>query len=138
MTMNIIRNYRFEQKRRKKVSITPTIQGVGIDIEEVARFRACDPMIQKSFYRGIFTDKEMKYCMSKKDPYPYFTVRFCAKEAVVKALDRTRFGLKNIEITNDSNGRPRVRMKEKKVDYTIAISLSHTKEYATAIALWLP
>ena len=115
----------------------PHMKGVGIDIEEVARFRACDPQRQKTFYQKIFTDKEIRYCMSKKDPYPHFTARFCAKEAVTKALGRTLFSLKNIEITNDAKGRPSVHIKEKNADYEVAVSLSHTKQYATAIALWL-
>lgn len=115
----------------------PHPKGVGIDIEEVARFRACDPHTQKHFYQTIFTDKEIRYCMSKKDPYPHFTARFCAKEAVTKALGRTLFSLKDIEIINDAAGRPLARVKEKNTGYTVAVSLSHTKEYATAIALWL-
>ena len=127
-------------KNVKKSSVTGReshLKGVGIDIENVARFRACDSRTRKTFYQKIFTDAEIRYCMSKKDPYPHFTARFCAKEAVTKALGRTLFSLKNIEIANDAKGRPSLCIKEKNADYEVAVSLSHTKEYATAIALWL-
>ena len=128
-------------KKLKKSQMTGCesqhMKGVGIDIEEVTRFRTYDPRRQKTFYQKIFTDQEIRYCMSKKDPYPHFTARFCAKEAVTKALGRTLFSLKNIEITNDAKGYPSAHIREKNADYEVAVSLSHTKEYAVAIALWL-
>ena len=130
-------NARAKQKISYGEEAFISVKGVGIDIEEVARFRACDPRENKNFYRKIFTDKEIRYCMSKKDPYPHFTARFCAKEAVVKALGRALFRMNKIEITNDANGKPAARINDKKINYHIAVSLSHTKERAIAIALWL-
>ena len=135
--MKSLHNVGAKQKISYREEALISVKGVGIDMEEVARFRACDPRKNKNFYRKIFTDKEIRYCMSKKDPYPHFTARFCAKEAVVKALGRALFRMNKIEITNDMNGKPAARIKEKNADYEVAVSLSHTKEYATAIALWL-
>ncbi len=135
--MNISHDVSGGAKYNEKNQTALSIKGVGIDIEEVARFRAYSPAAKKSFYSAIFTQKEMQYCMSKKDPYPHFTARFCAKEAVTKALHGTHVDLKHIEITNDAQGRPKVSFKEKNNNYMIEISLSHTKQHAIAIALWL-
>lgn len=134
--MNVSHDFRGGATYNQNIQTALNIRGVGIDIEEVARFRACHPAAKQRFYRAIFTQKEMQYCMSKKDPYPHFTARFCAKEAVTKALYKTRVSLKHIEIINDAQGRPQVNMK-KNSNYIIEISLSHTKQYAIAIALWL-
>lgn len=135
--MNVSYDFRGGTTYNQNIQDALSIQGVGIDMEEVARFRARDPVAEKFFYHTIFTQKEMRYCMSKKDPYPHFTARFCAKEAVIKALNGIRISFKNIEIINDKKGRPRVSIKEKNNNYTIEISLSHTKQHAIAIALWL-
>lgn len=135
--MNVSHDFNGGAVYSKKIQTALSIKGVGIDIEEVARFRTCNPVAKKSFYRAIFTQKEMRYCMSKKDPYPHFTARFCAKEAVIKAFHGTHVDLKHIEIINDAEGRPRVNIKEKNNNYMIEISLSHTKQHAIAIALWL-
>lgn len=135
--MNVSHDFRGGATYGQNIQTALSIKGIGIDIEEVARFRACNPAAKKSFYRAIFTQKEMQYCMSKKDPYPHFTARFCAKEAVIKALHGIHVDLKHIEITNDAQGRPRVSAKEKNNNYIIEISLSHTKQHAIAIALWL-
>lgn len=135
--MNVSHDVRRGAAYNQNIQTALNIKGVGIDIEEVARFRACNPAVKQRFYRAIFTQKEMQYCMSNKDPYPHFTARFCAKEAVIKALRRKHISLRHIEIINDAQGRPRVNVKEKNNHYMIEISLSHTKQHAIAIALWL-
>jgi len=71
---------------------------IGVDIEDISRFSKLSYTSKKSFYDKIFTKKEIKYCLSKKNPYPHFTVRFCAKEATIKALENSNLSLKEIEI----------------------------------------
>ena len=112
---------------------------IGVDIESVKRFRKQHYDRNKSFYENIFTDKEIKYCLSKADPYPHFTARFCAKEAVIKAIGGSVYRAKDIEIINDKKGKPFVKLKTKnlKLKTKVLVSLSHTKEYAIAFAIWL-
>ena len=43
--------------------------------------------------------------------------------------------MKNIEITNDEEGIPRVEILKYNYIFTIEVSISHIKDYATAIAL---
>lgn len=116
--------------------IAPMMRGVGIDVEEVCRFRAQKPTVHPAFYQKIFTDREMAYCMSKQDPYPHFTARFAAKEAVAKAVGMTMYELNEIEIINNNTGHPKAA-SHSHPEYNIEISLSHTKDYGAAIALWL-
>lgn len=114
----------------------PLVQGIGIDIEEVNRFRCHDVKIYEAFYRKIFTDKEIRYCTRKHDPYPSFTARFAAKEAVAKAIGKTMFHFNDIEILNEKSGCPTAVIRSHPA-YVIKISLAHTRMHGAAIALWL-
>lgn len=115
--------------------LAPFARGVGIDIEDVGRFRRQDIERNPEFYQKIFTEHEISYCLSKPDPYPHFTARFAAKEAVAKTLGKTMYELKDIEIRNDKTGRPAVSVRSD-TGLSILVSLSHTKDIAAAIALW--
>ena len=111
------------------------IKGLGIDIEEVARFRKLPYSGNKDFYAKIFSEKEIEYCLAKKDPYPNFSARFSAKEAIIKATSGKISDMKKIEIINNADGSPKANIKNLKGK--ILISLSHTKNQAIAIAIWL-
>ena len=72
--------------------------------------------------------------------------RFACKEAVLKAFGDTRVGirLKNIEILNDSKGKPEVILHREAKEFAnknkldkIIVSMSHTNNYAVSNAiLW--
>lgn len=110
----------------------------GCDIIEVQRIR--DAILIPNFILKVYTDKEKKYCESKKGDmkYQHYAARFAAKEAVYKALseilnDKYQISYKNIEITNLESGRPKVEiigvdLKKTQID----VSLSHLQEYAMA------
>lgn len=104
---------------------------VGIDIEEVKRFK--DSYQDQHFIGSIFTEKEIKYCQRKKEPYISFTGKFCAKEAVIKASSKN-LGMKDIEILNHPLGEVRVFIKGEE-DQTIKCSISHTDDYAVAFVV---
>lgn len=110
------------------------IKGIGVDIEEIKRFKSLPYKSNRDFYNKIFTDKEIRYCLSKSDPYPHFTARFAAKEAVSKALNQSVYRAKSIEISNDKTGKPLLKL-HKDPKSKILISLSHTKDYAIAFAI---
>ena len=114
------------------------IKGVGIDIESVNRFRKYPFEKNKRFYTRIFTEKEIEYCLKKRDPFPHFTGKFAAKEAFLKALDNSeRLYLKDIEIQNKQSGKPVIECKKKKSiePSQIFLSISHTNQNATAIVI---
>ncbi|MDO8480284.1 MAG: holo-ACP synthase [Nanoarchaeota archaeon] len=107
------------------------IQGVGIDIESVSRFRKeCK---NKRFLELIFTNREIAYCQLKKEPFRSFAGKFCAKEAVMKATSE-RLAMKDIEIRNLSTGKIQVAIHGK-AKKGLHCSVSHEERYATACAI---
>ena len=110
---------------------------IGTDIEEIERFTDKTLEQDEKFLRKIFTQKELDYCFKDKQSASHLCVRFCAKEAVVKAL--SQFNISNvyysdIEILNHENGLPYCIMA-KYPNIKVKISLSHSKTYATATVL---
>src|SRR3989344_4750098 len=103
----------------------------GVDIESVERFK--NLQTNENFINIVFTKKEIDYCMAKSEPYISFAGKFCAKEAVLKAVS-TKLGMKEIEIINSSSGKPFVYIKGDKQD-NISCSISHTEEYAVAFVI---
>ena len=122
-------NAKLSKPDKKKSSIV----GIGIDIEEISRFRELPYEERKEFYTTIFTEQEIRYCLEKRDPYPHFAVRFCAKEAFFKASPRQQ--IKNpLHIEIVMKGRiPQVRCNL--LGHTIHLSMSHANNHATAIVL---
>ena len=107
-------------------------RAVGCDIEEIKRFENKT----QTFLDKIFTGNEQAYCLSKAKPSQHFAVRFCAKEAVVKAL--TALGervppYREIEILNDERGVPYVVLTDAAADLSVQISLSHSRTTAMAV-----
>jgi len=105
---------------------------VGVDIEDISRFIDRD----KSFIERIFTPLEIEYCQSFSKPESHYAVRFCAKEAVIKALSGFDIHLaeyKLIEIYLDKNNCPQVRiLKDLGRDIKFELSLSHDRTKAVA------
>ncbi len=110
---------------------------VGTDIEEIKRFEGKNPEKDKHFLEKIFTPNELEYCFSKGLPHFSLCARFCAKEAVVKALSSHKIRdvyYSDIEILNNSDGSPYAVIK-KYPKLKVKISLSHAKTYACATAI---
>ncbi len=114
--------------RRNKIG---AITGIGIDIEDIARFRKKPFGKNKAFYKKIFTEKEIKYCFGRANPYRHFAARFCAKEAVIKASGKNLL-LNQIEVLKQGKN-PKIVVKGHNLN--TLVSLSHTKDYATAIVI---
>ena len=115
----------------------------GIDIIEISRVQKSIDNLGVSFLNKIFTEKEIEYCEKKgKSRYEHYAARFAVKEAVFKALsemvnDKYSITWKDIETTNDEQGRPRVEISNinNNIIEDIDISISHCKEYAIANAV---
>lgn len=114
--------------------------GIGTDIVEVERIEKSINRTDK-FLEKVFTQREVDYCNSKPNRYERYAGRFCAKEAVSKALGTgvRNFSLTDLEILNDELGKPIIYFNEKleklEKDYEIHLSISHCKNYATATAI---
>lgn len=112
----------------------------GVDIIEIERVKDSIKETNGKFCDRVYTEKEIRYCESKKaQKYQHYAVRFAAKEAVFKALSpllNNKYDIewKEIEVLNDENGRPYVKIFNDKANkiQSIDISMSHCKEYAVA------
>jgi len=105
---------------------------IGIDIIEVKRIAKL--IRNKSFLKRVFTDQEIEYCSKKVNKAEHYAVRFATKEAVWKALGMGGISLKHISVKNLPSGKPEALIKGK-IRKDIAISLSHTENYAAAVAI---
>lgn len=113
---------------------------IGTDIVAVSRIGRLSK--NRKFLERIFTPEEIRYCQGKKNSAQHFAVRFAAKEAVWKALS-SRAGVrgiahKEISVQKAVNGQPYIQLSQrlKKFEKGIALSLSHTKVYAMAVAIY--
>lgn len=108
---------------------------VGVDIEDIDRFKDKS----NGFIERVFTPLETEYCLKHSKPESHFAVRFCAKEAVIKALsalDVKNVGLSQIEIFHNENKCPQVRiLKQLDKDIVFNLSLSHDRSKAIAFVI---
>ncbi|MFX0170635.1 MAG: holo-ACP synthase [Candidatus Hodarchaeota archaeon] len=80
---------------------------IGIDIAEIQRFRKKSFSSHRHFYKRVFNDYEIQYCLDYADPYPHFSGIFAAKEAVFKAVNKfIKINISQISIQHDTKGRP--------------------------------
>ena len=115
----------------------------GTDIIEVGRVRESIERTGDTFLNMIYTPKEIEYCESKKGAkYYHYAGRFAAKEAIYKAVsglldDKYSMSWHNSQVINDENGNPRIEFLDIKLKQIkgIDISISHCKEYATAVVV---
>ena len=113
---------------------------IGCDIEDISRFRNIIENGSSKIFDKIFTKEEQKYCNSKPDPAVHYTGKFCAKEAVVKAIKSAKIvnyiRINQIEIQSLNTGQPEVKLKIK-IKGTCKVSISHTSDYAISMALFI-
>ncbi len=111
---------------------------IGIDIIEIARIEKAIARWRESFLHRVYTESELKLCHNKPSS---LAVRFAGKEAVMKLLGTGRKGVswREIEILSEPSGKPLVHLYGKAQNQAnglgldnLAISLSHSKEYAIA------
>lgn len=120
-----------------------TIQGLGNDIIEVERVAKAIARHGQRFLDRIFTPEEQSYCLKHRESARHFAGRFAAKEAIVKSLGTgisESVSWLDIQIKNNSHGKPEVifsdKIKRGFGNPHILISISHSHDYATAIAIY--
>lgn len=105
---------------------------VGVDIEEIERFKNKP----ENFLNRIYTPVELEYCSKFTNPAPHLAVRFCAKEAVIKALSALNINIseyKSIEIFHNENQVPQIKLlNNTNQNIKFELSLSHDKTKAIA------
>lgn len=121
------------------------ILGTGIDIVEVQRVEAAHKKFGLKFLQRFLLPGELEYCLSHKSPGPFLAARFSGKEAISKAFG-TGIGAKlawhDMEIRRKKSGEPYVvlhgkgnTLLRKRGGRIVHLSLSHTAQHATAVAI---
>ena len=119
------------------------IVGIGNDIIEIERIEKA--ISKEGFKNKIYSQRELENIEKRGNRTETYAGIFSAKEAISKAIGTgvREFSLTDLEILNDDLGKPYVVVSEKldkilrnkKEDYQIEISISHSKKYATAVAI---
>jgi holo-[acyl-carrier protein] synthase len=114
---------------------------IGTDIIEIARIRQTIERWGKRFLDRVYTMAEQE--MYDRRPHS-LAACFAGKEAVMKVLGTGARGVawREVEILHHSSGKPYVILHGRAKNETfkngikeIDISLSHSREYATATAI---
>ena len=113
--------------------------GVGIDTLEIDRLeRALER--RPRLAERLFTEAERAYAAERARPGQHLAARFCAKEAVAKALGLEAWSFRDVEVVA-SHGPPSVRLSGAAADRAaalgveVSVSLTHTRRDAAAVAV---
>ena len=122
------------------------ILGIGVDI--VSNLRIKKSIKKNSFINRVFSKSEIYQSKKTKNKSNYFSKRFAAKEAFMKALGtgfRYNVNFNDISVINNKEGKPELkitynikkllinRLKVKK--FNLFISLSDEKNYSIAFVV---
>lgn len=121
------------------------IIATGIDLIECQRIREVWQRHGDRLTDRLLTPAELEYLRQHRDVVPRLAGRFAAKEAILKVLGtgwRGRIAWRDMEILNDHQGRPHVKLQAEcdriaaELGITdILISITHTENYAAATAI---
>jgi holo-[acyl-carrier protein] synthase len=117
------------------------VTSVGVDLLEIERLeRALER--RPRLAERLFTDSERLYAASRARPGQHLAARFCAKEAVAKALGLEAWSFRDVEVLQaESGGQPEVRLsgtaaaRASALGVRVSVSLTHTRGQAAAVAL---
>ena len=111
---------------------------VGVDLLEIERLeRALER--RPGLAERLFTDSERAYAAARARPGQHLAARFCAKEAVAKALGLEAWSFRDVEVSG--GGPPQVRLsgsvaaRATELGVSVSVSLTHTRRDAAAVAI---
>ena len=114
------------------------MSGVGVDLLEVERLeRALER--RPRLAERLFTEAEREYAARRARPASHLAARFCAKEAVAKALALRSWSFREVEVVSTAAG-PQIRLsgaaaeRARTLRATPSVSLTHTRALAGAVA----
>jgi holo-[acyl-carrier protein] synthase len=124
------------------VSGTPParpVPAVGLDLLEIARLeRALER--RPRLAERLFTADERAYAAARARPAQHLAARFCAKEAVAKALGLTAWSFRDVEVIA-TDGAPMIALsgaaarRAAELGVQVRVSLTHTHQQAGAVAI---
>ena len=116
--------------------------GLGLDLLEVERLEAA--LRRRPALRSrLFTSSELAYSDARARPGQHLAARFCAKEAVAKALGLSSWAFADVEVVA-TGGAPDVLLhgavaaRARDLGVRCSVSLTHTRSTAGAVAVASP
>lgn len=116
-----------------------SLPAVGIDLLEIDRLeRALER--RPRLAERLFTAAERAYASSRARPGQHLAARFCAKEAVAKALGLEAWSFRDVEVVG-GDGPPEIRLhgavaaRASELGVEVNVSLTHTRHDAGAVAI---
>jgi len=115
------------------------VSGVGIDLLEIERLELALAR-RPGLAERLFTAAEREDAAARARPARHLAARFCAKEAVAKALELTAWSFRDVEVLG-RGGPPQVRLagaaarRAAELGVEVRVSLTHTRELAGAVAV---
>jgi holo-[acyl-carrier protein] synthase len=108
---------------------------VGIDLLEIERMEQALHR-RPSLALRLFTDGERSYAAGRARPGQHLAARFCAKEAVAKALRLEAWSPRDIEVVGEgATTRVALHGPLAALGVDVEISLTHSKLTAGAVAI---
>ena len=107
--------------------------GIGIDISSIKKFKNKPFKENKNFYKKLFSEQEIAYCLKFSNYYEKFAGKFALKEALIKSIHK-KILFSEIE-TEYVNSKPTVKILEYEQNYKFLVSVSHEKEIAIAVVI---
>ena len=116
------------------------MSAVGADLLEIDRLeRALER--RPRLAERLFTDGERAYAATRARPVMHLAARFCAKEAVAKALQLREWCWRVVVVVGGGDEPPSVRLsgaaerRATQLGATVSVSLTHTRGMAAAVAV---
>jgi holo-[acyl-carrier protein] synthase len=116
------------------------MRGLGLDLLEIERLE-CALARRPGLRERLFTDAELAYAAAQARPGQHLAARFCAKEAVSKALAMDVLRPRDIEVVPAAGGAPElalhgaVAQRAAALGVEVRVSLTHTRATAGAVAV---
>ena len=121
------------------------IVGIGNNIIECPRIGKMVENHGELFLRRVYTEREIRYCQSRKHAIEHFAGLWAAKEAILKALGSgwsDGVSWTDIEVRQGQKSPPRVLVAGEAKSTAIRrgigeilVTISHCRTYATAYAM---
>ena len=116
--------------------------GIGLDLLDIDRLERALRQRPRLAER-LFTDRERAYAAEGRRPAEHLAARFCAKEAVAKALGLTSWSFLDVEVVATATA-PAVLLSGAAaataghLGVEAVVSLTHTSTTAGAVAQLVP
>ena len=115
-------------------------QVIGLDLLEIDRLEEALAR-RPALAERLFTDGERAYAATQGRPARHLAARFCAKEAVSKALQMDALRPRDIEVVGGGDAPPGVALhgavaaRAAELGVRVHVSLTHTRTTAAAAAV---